>query len=537
MKRGRRAANVAGVSVLAIVVAAMAATVLAVAVGDRLRLPWPALMVLFGMVVAVVPGVPHIRVEPDLILPVLLPPLLFAAAQRTSWSLLRSRWRAVLLLAVALTSISIVAVAGTAAAIVPGITVTAAVALAAAVAPPDPVAVEALGGPLHLPGRVLSVLKSEGLFNDAVSLVVFQTALAALAAGRSFGPRVVLGFGYGLVVAVALGYLSARLVGVVRARITDVSGRNALNLVVPFAVYLAADGLQASGVIAVITLALQLGEQQDAEDGDDRLSGAAFWGVIELLATGITFALIGLELRVAVGNAGGELPRMLRDAAVISAVLVVVRLGWMLAAIPVARRLDRVEAAPRDVRDCVLMTACGMRGVVTLALALALPSAVAGGAPFPARTEALVVAGTVIVVTLLVPSFTLGLLVRALGIAESGEVEAAAERPLLVRARRAAADAVRNDPRLQDDDPETHAATQAGLDRLGALLDVDDGGDYQQRRIALRTRADKAGLVREVALEAARAEVLAARREPGTEPDAVDRVLRRLDQRIIATRL
>jgi hypothetical protein len=145
------------VEVLLLVVGLMLAAVLLVGVGDRTRLPWPALMVLLGVLVAAVPGLPdEFDLDPDLILPLFLPPLLFATAQRTSWALFRARWRSIALLAVALVAVTITAVAGTALALVPGITLTAAVALGAMVAPPDPVAVEAVAGPVRMPRRLLS---------------------------------------------------------------------------------------------------------------------------------------------------------------------------------------------------------------------------------------------------------------------------------------------------------------------------------------------------------------------------------------------
>lgn len=146
-----------------LIVGLMPAAVLLVGVGDRLRLPWPALMVVLGVVVALVPGLPAAFVlDPDLILPLFLPPLLYATAQRTSWSLFRARRRSNALLAVALVVVTVIAVAGVTAVLVPGITMTAAVALGAMVAPPDPVAVEAVAGPVRMPRRMLAVLQSEG---------------------------------------------------------------------------------------------------------------------------------------------------------------------------------------------------------------------------------------------------------------------------------------------------------------------------------------------------------------------------------------
>src|SRR3954468_5998290 len=191
----------------------MLAAVVLVGVGDRLRVPWPALMVVLGIVVAFVPGLPDsFDLDPDLILPLFLPPLLFATAQRTSWALFRARWRSIAFLAVALVVATVAAVAGTAAALVPGIGISAAIALGAMVAPPDPVAVEAVAGPVRMPRRLLAVLQSEGLFNDATALVIFQAAVLATVQGADLSvPGLLLRFVLGAAGAVVLGLVVARV--------------------------------------------------------------------------------------------------------------------------------------------------------------------------------------------------------------------------------------------------------------------------------------------------------------------------------------
>ena len=516
-------------SVLLLIVVVMAASVVVVGIGDRLTLPWPALMVVLAVAVAFLPGVARVRIDPGLILPLFLPPLLFATARRTSWAMFRSRWRAILGLAVALTAVTIAAVAATAVALVPGIAVTAAIALGAAVAPPDPVAVEAVATPLRVPRRLVSVLQSEGLFNDAVSLVVFQTATAALVAGGGVGAGLVLRFVYGLVAAVVIGSVLAWLSRLLRERLTDVAGRTALTLVLPFLVYLAADELGASGVVAVVVAALQTGRHQDAEQGEDRLSGDAIWGVVELLVTGVAFALIGAELRVVVAEAGSELPRMLAHAAVVVAVVVALRAAWLLVGILAVRRSKDPAAAPRTWREAVVVTWCGMRGLATLALALALPTTVTGGQAFPARTEMVVIAASVLVVTLLGGAFTLPAVLRVLGVAEDEEVQRDAERAITVRARRAARAVLLDPATLADADEEVTQTLTAGLDRLDAQLGERDSPSYRERLATFERRRTQMDGLQRTALAAARAEVLAARAEPGTDPEAADRVLRRLD--------
>src|SRR5919107_5811643 len=250
----------------------MLAAVVLVGVGDRLRLPWPALMVVLVIVVAFVPGLPDsFDLDPDLILPLFLPPLLFATAQRTSWALFRARWRSIALLAVALVAVTITAVAGTALALVPGITLTAAVALGAMVAPPDPVAVEAVAGPVRMPRRLLSVLQSEGLFNDATALVIFQAAVLATVQDTELRvPLLLLQFVVGALGAVVLGLVVAWVARQVRARVIDATGRSALTLVLPFAVYLAAEEVHASGVVAVGVVGPAIRAASGIGEGEER---------------------------------------------------------------------------------------------------------------------------------------------------------------------------------------------------------------------------------------------------------------------------
>jgi CPA1 family monovalent cation:H+ antiporter len=523
------------VEALLLVVGLMLAAVLLVGVGDRTRLPWPALMVVLGVVVAAVPGLPDaFDLDPELILPLFLPPLLFATAQRTSWALFRARWRSIALLAVALVAVTIAAVAGTALAIVPGITLTAAVALGAMVAPPDPVAVEAVAGPVRMPRRLLSVLQSEGLFNDATALVVFQTAvLATVQGGELSASGLVLRFVLGALAAVVLGIVFARAARWIIDRVADPTGRSALTLVLPFAVYLAAEELHASGVVAVVVVALELRSTSAVDEAADRLAQRSFWDVVELLVTGVAFGLIGLDLRQVVEAAGADLPRMLAHAAAVCGVVLGVRAVWMAAAWLLVRNSPDPSRAPRTGREAVVLGWCGMRGLATLALALSLPDSTVDGA-FPARAELVVIACSVLVVTLIGPGLTLPLLVRVLGVQADADAEHAAERELTLRARRAALTRMTARERSDELPEEAVNALHERMGRLEALLRGDPPTAEERDRFdALRRGRRIVAEVQADALAAAREEVLAARREPGVDPEAADRVLRRLDLRTV----
>jgi len=524
------------VELLLLIVALMLAAVVLVGIGDRLHLPWPALMVVLGAVVAFVPGLPDaFEIEPDLILPLFLPPLLFATAQRTSWALFRARWRSIVTLAVALVAVTVAVVAGTATALIPGIGLSAAVALGAMVAPPDPVAVEAVAGSVRMPRRLLAVLQSEGLFNDATALVIFQTAVFATVSGAELRVTELLWrFVLGVVAAVVIGVVVARVARWLSDRVASTTGRSALTVVLPFAVYLLAEEVHASGVVAVVVVALQLRVHADADEAAERLVQRSFWDVVELLVTGVAFGLIGLDLRQVVSDAGADLPRMLVHALIVCAAVVGLRAVWMTVATVNLRRGGDPSAAPRTVREAVVLAWCGMRGLATLALALALPAVTSTGAPFPARAEIVVVACSVLVVTLLLPGFTLPLLVRMLGIAENAEAEHAAETVVARRAWKAALDRLVEQERAADLPEEVSAALHQRIGRLEAILRGDTVTDEDRERLAaLRARKQTLDAIQADALAAARAEVLAARREPGVDPEAVDRVLRRLDLRTV----
>ena len=522
--------------ILLLIVGLMLAAVVLVGVGDRLRLPWPALMVVLGIVVAFVPGLPDsFDLDPDLILPLFLPPLLFATAQRTSWALFRARWRTIAFLAVALVALTVAAVAGTAAALVPGLGLTGAVALGAMVAPPDPVAVEAVAGPVQMPRRLLSVLQSEGLFNDATALVIFQAAVLATVQDTELRvPLLLLQFVVGALGAVVLGLVVAWVARQVTARVTDATGRSALTLVLPFAVYLAAEEVHASGVVAVVVVALQMRATSDADEAEERLVQRSFWDVVEMLVTGVAFGLIGLDLRLAVEAAETGLAEMLLHTAVVVAVVFAVRALWMVGACSVLRRSPDVSAAPRTKREAVVLTWCGMRGLATLALALSLPEATASGAAFPARAEMVVIACTVLVATLLLPGFTLPALVRALGVAEDAGAEHAAEEVVARRARKAALERMTAEEHAADLPDEVSATLHDRMSGLSRLLRGEPPtADDRDRLEALRRGRDVVQRIQNEALAAARAEVLAARREPGIDPEAADRVLMRLDLRTV----
>ncbi|HET9379686.1 MAG TPA: Na+/H+ antiporter [Streptomyces sp.] len=522
---------------LALLFVLLLGALVSVPVGERLGLPAPVLMTLLGVGLALPGFVPDVEIPPELILPLVLPPLLYAAVRRTSWRQFTINKRPIFLLAVALVFVTTVAVAAVAGAVVPGLPVAAAVALGALVAPPDPVAATAVAARLGLPRRLVSILEGEGLFNDVTAIVLYHVAIAAVVSG-TFSPweaglDLVLSAVVAVALGLALGWGANKLMNV----LGDATLQIGLSLLVPYASYVLAEELHGSGVLAVLTTALFLTEYaHDADDVMTRLAGHTFWDVVDTLVTGVAFGLIGLELHIAVRTASGRWGELLGWAGAIVVVVVLVRLLWLLPATWLTQRLhsrrDHDEDIPTSWRETVVVWWSGMRGVASAALALAIPLHTDDGAAFPGRGEIVFVAFMVIMATLLIQGLTLPWLVQRLGVQADTEREKDFEKQLAVRAARVAKQ------RLKEiDDAEglpediSEQMTRRAFD-IGLRISPDIA--EEERREAHANRVRRLRQVRRIQgemLSAARHEVLAARSEPGADPEIVDRVLRHLDVR------
>ncbi|WP_263996064.1 cation:proton antiporter [Mycobacterium yunnanensis] len=516
---------------MALLLLLVIATVLLAPVAERMTVPYPVVMLMFGLVVGVVPGVSVPTVDGDWILPVVLPPLLFAAARRTSWRQFLDNRRAIGLLAVALVAVTAFAVAVVATAVVPGLPLIAGVALGAAVAPPDPVAATAVARKLRLPRRLRTILEGEGLSNDATSLVLYEVAVAATLTGavspvKAAGAltlAIAVGIGVGVVIAVAVRWLLIRL--------PAHPAGSGLILVLPFAAYAAADAAHGSGVLAVVTVALGLSRYGDVESAQTRLVSGTTWEIVELLLTGAAFAFVGLEIRNVAGSVPGPLDVAIWQALAVTAVVVVVRFAWIFPVTSVDERVRRrrgVEAEPVGWREMTVASWAGMRGVVTLAAVLALPSGTPG---FPERDRLIFIAFVVIVTTMVLQGLTLPLVVKRLGVVASDDERHRATRELVRRARDAGSrrlDEIRGDGPW---DAEILGHAQDNADRMWHSMEFTpaEPGDEQGARSADHAAAMNA--VKDEILTAARQEISSARAESGVDPVVVDAVLKRLDAR------
>ncbi|MBD0419888.1 Na+/H+ antiporter [Streptomyces sp. TRM S81-3] len=522
---------------LALLFVLLLGALISVPVGDRLGLPAPVLMTVLGIVLALLEFVPNVDIPPDLILPALLPPLLYAAVRRTSWRQFAANKRPIFLLAVALVFVTMACVATVAHAIVPGLPLAAAFALGALVAPPDPVAATAVAGQLGLPRRLVSILEGEGLFNDVTAIVLYHVAIAA-AVGGTFSPwkaglELVLSAVVAVAVGLALGWGAYKLLDL----LGDATLQIGLTLLVPYASYVLAEELHGSGVLAVLTTAMFLAEYAvGADDVMTRLAGHTVWDVVDTLVTGVAFGLIGLELHNAIRTASGRWSELLGWAAVVLVVVVLVRLVWLLPATWLTQRLhaqrDHDEDIPTSWRETVVMWWAGMRGVASVALALAIPLRTDDGSPFPNREEIIFVAFGVIMGTLLVQGLTLPWLVNRLGVRADTEREKEFERELAVRAAKAAKRRLREIEAVEELPEELSEQMLRRAFDIGVRISPEIGDE--ERREAHEQRVRRLKRIRRIQAEmlsAARHEVLAARSEPGADPEIVDRVLRHLDVR------
>ncbi|WP_237201106.1 cation:proton antiporter [Rothia nasimurium] len=514
--------------VLIVIAVVLLATVVLVSVGDRLNLPWPVLLTLVTGVVIVIPQMPTLHIEPEVILPIFLPPLLWAIGQRVTWGMLRRSWRSVLIYSLALTAVSALVVGWATWMIVPGISLALALAIGAAVAPPDPVAVEAVAEPVGIPRRVISNLQTEGIFNDAVSLVIFQVALAALTAGTDPEPVSALGrFAYSAVVAVLLGLAVGWAGSALRRNLSDPVGRSALTLVIPFGVYIIAEELHASGVVAVVIAAIHMASYSADLTAEERLANTAFWNVLEMLVTGLAFGLIGLQAGELLYAADQNVLTMLWHGVLISAVAIGTRLAWLTGMWLWGRWRGSRRTTPRSFAEVLVMTWAGMRGLVTLALALTLPATADG-----MRTEAVFIVLTVLFFTMVFPGLTLPWLVRVLGVSATAEKDDHEEQELMRLAQQAMWKSMYKTVSESGDLRSFEQFKQVMTSMMDRIEEGQKSGDFQDRWAERQRQREFMNLVRQQAVLAAQAAVLEVRNKYDYE--VVSNVLYQIDVQVQA---
>jgi len=407
-----------------IILALLTVMLALVVVARRLGIPYPILLVLGGLAISLVPGLPRVVLDPNLVFVLFLPPIIQLSAYYTPTRDFRANLRSISLLAIGLVLVTMVAVAVVVHNIIPAMPWAAAFVLGAIVAPPDAVAASSIARRLNLPRNVVAVLEGESLLNDATSLVAYRAAIAAVVsgvfsfmdAGMRFFVTSLGGVAVGVVVCLVLTPVFRRLVD-------DIPVYLILTFLSGFAAYLLAEALHVSGILAVITLGIMYGQPRfNTMTPELRLQGTAIWDIVVFLLNGLIFILIGLQLRGLVERLPGEsLTHALWYALMVCLTLIVVRMIWVFPGAYLPRMLLREPLPPWQ--HTVVVGWTGMRGIVSLASALALPLVTASGAHFPQRDLIVFLSFSVILFTLVAQGLSLPLLIRWLHVTGDGSEE------------------------------------------------------------------------------------------------------------------
>jgi monovalent cation/hydrogen antiporter len=450
------------------------------AIARWLSVPYPIPLVLGGLALGLIPGIPDIELEPDLVLVIFLPPLLYAAAFFSDLRALRNDLRAISIASVGLVLLTMGTVAVVAHEVI-GMSWALAFALGAIVSPTDPVAATAIMRQLGAPRRLVNFIEGESLVNDATALVAYRVAVAAAVGGTFSAVDAGLEFLGAAAGGIAIGLVVAFAVGEIRRRLDDAPTEITISLLTPYAAFVPADELGLSGVLAAVTAGVYLGwRAPELITPQTRLQATAVWEILTFLLNATLFILIGLQLPViADGLDAYPMGELIGYAALVCATVIGTRFAFAFTIPYVLRALDRrpsQRARRMGARPRIVSSWAGMRGAVSLAAALALPLRTDAGSPLPDRDLILFITFALILVTVVGQGLTLPYLIRALGVQEDGAEEEAEE----MRAR--------------------YVASRAALERLDELAvedwTLDDTiervrGLYEFRRRRVKVQSGK----------------------------------------------
>lgn len=411
----------------------------------KLRIAYPILLLLSGLVIAFIPGIPRVAIQPELIFLIFLPPLLYEAAMHTSWHEFWKWRRSISLLGFGLVFFTSVGVAYFTHAFIPGFTLALGFLLGGIISPPDAVAATSVLKGVQIPRRGIVILEGESLINDAASLIVFRFAMLAIVSGTfsmtdAVNDLFVVAFG-GMVVGVIIGNV---LYVIHRFLPTTPSIDTSISLMTPYVAYVGAEHFHVSGVLSVVSCGLFLSfRAHDVLDHRSRMQHNATWSTVGYILNGLVFILIGLELPVVIeGLSEQEVRDGVWSGLLVSLLIIALRFLWMYPSshLPrwISKRIRAKENNPGWRLPTVLSWA-GMRGVISLAMALSLPHALPDGSPFPQRSSIILITFVVILITLVVQGITLPFLVKWIKLDEVDERMSPEEQKLVLRHRLAKA--------------------------------------------------------------------------------------------------
>jgi Na+/H+ antiporter len=425
-----------------IIIALVMACVPLAFVARRLGLPDPVLLIIGGAALAFIPQLPEIRIAPEIVFTVLLPPILYQAALHLPWTEFRESLRPILILAIGLVLATMAAVGAIAHWLIPALPWAAAMVLGAILAATDPTAAIAIMQKLGAPRRVVTVVEGESIVNDATALVLFTLALHAISASEFSVSSAVVQFVFVSTGGVLIGLVIAAAFEFVHSLLKDSELEAIWGVMLPFAAYLGADYLHTSGIMAVLAAGMFRGwHSPEVLSARSRLIGFAIADVVAFGLNSLIFVLIGLQLRtVVMALSGYGVAQLALYSVTISAALIVLRMAWVLGSASFANLFRPPAERPMTFPMMVIVSWSGMRGMLSLAAALAIPRTIADGSEFPARDLIVFLTFAAIVITLLLQSATLRPLMRAIGLendVQSLPGEAAARREMAAAALKA----------------------------------------------------------------------------------------------------
>jgi Na+/H+ antiporter len=509
-----------GVVALALILAV--ATMLAVA--PTLRIPYPILLVLGGLVIGLVPGMPEFELPPELVFFGVLPPLLYSAAFFTSLRDLRANMRPIGLLAIGLVAVTTVGVAVVAHAMIDDLPWASAFVLGAIVSPTDPLAATSIARRLGVPRKLVTIVEGESLVNDGTGLVLYRVAVAAVVTG-SFsayytGGLFAVSAGGGIAVGLGVGWLVRQ----VRRRLDNPPAEITISILTGYVAFIPAELMGVSAVLAAVTAGIYLGwHTPELTSAQVRLQGLAVWEILQYLLNALLFVLVGLQLPV-VADALGDFSaaRLLGYAVLVSATVIALRFAWVFAVLNAPKWIARRMS---NWRGAVFLSWAGMRGALSLAAALALPLETDAGAPFPGRELIVFLTFSVILATLVGQGLTLPIVIRALGLEDDGseDREDAKARIHAAEAALARLEELVGEEWVREDTAErVRGSYRFRTDRFRARLDDGDDG-------AIENRSQDFQRLRHELLEAERRALVELRRSGAISNDVWLRVGRDLD--------
>ena len=458
------------------------------------NVPYPILLVIGGLGIGFAPGVPEVELDPDLVLLIFLPPLLYSAAFFSSLRDLRANLRPIGMLSVGLVLATMGSVAVVSHAVIDGLPWEAAFVLGAIVSPTDPLAATAVARRLGVPRRVVTIVEGESLINDGTALVLYKVAVAAVVGGTfsawEAGGSFVVSSAGGVAIGLAAGWVVANI----RRRLDDPPVEITVSLFTAYAAYLPAEELGVSGVLAAVTVGIYLGwRASELTEPTTRIQAFAVWEILVFLLNSFVFVLVGMQLPGILDELSGDSATTLAGyAALISAVVIGTRVAWVfgLTYLPTRfspRLRERVELP--EWRQVWLIAWIGMRGAVSLAAALALPLETDAGTPFPERDLIVFLAFAVIMATLVLQGLTLTPMVLALDLEDDHgpheeELEARLEAAAAAIAR---LEELTDEPWVRDDTAQRmRGLYEYRQRRFSARQDGDDDGELERRSAAFQ---------------------------------------------------